>query len=31
MIVVVDGKTVKLDCVIERSCAVEILPVLSGG
>jgi len=29
--VIVEGETVKLDAVIEKSCAVEIFPVLSGG
>ncbi|MDO8806405.1 MAG: MoaD/ThiS family protein [Elusimicrobiota bacterium] len=31
MAVTVEGKAVDLDRVIEKSCAVEILPVLSGG
>ncbi|MBI4801651.1 MAG: MoaD/ThiS family protein [Elusimicrobia bacterium] len=31
MAVIVEGKTVELDSVLEKSCAVEIFPVLSGG
>ena len=31
MAVIVRGETVKMDALIERSCSVEIFPILSGG